>query len=117
GSGGAGGGSNPFACEGIAAPAGIDHEYVLAVTCDEDWTTLTVPKISGNPWRAAESLDGAGACTTPNGNVKCALSAQPVQALVATSTSSIAIGSSTNATIAGLPGGVTTVIPIVFEDE
>ena len=117
GGGGGGGDSNPFACEGIAAPAGIDFEYVVAVTCDENWTTLTVPKLSGNPWKAAESLDGAGTCTTPNGNVKCTLDAQPVHALVATSTSNIAVGSSTTATIGGLPGGVTANVPILFEDE
>ena len=115
--GGNNGGGNPYACEAIAAAAGIDNEYVVAVTCDEDMNSVTITTQSGNPWTSGESLDGAGTCTTPSGKVKCSLDPQPVQALVLTSTKLVPVGTSLKATIGGLPDGTTTTIPVVFEEE
>ncbi len=90
-------------------------EYVVAILCDADSTTITIPKLSGNSWKAAASLDGAGTCTTPNGNVTCTLEAQLAQTLVVTSTKNVPVGSTVTATVGGLPGGVSQPVPITFE--
>ena len=87
------------------------------MSCDEGWTTLTIPKLAGNPWKAAESHDGASTCTVPSGNVDCTLESQPVHALVITASKDVPVGSTTNVTLSGLPGGVTQTVAVVFDDE
>ena len=105
----------PF--EGIGASTGAPNEHIVVLTCDEDWTALTIPKFKRNPWTEASTLDGGGACSVGNGNVACTFDAQPGQALLRTSTKAIAVGSSVTSRVGGFPGGSAQNVPVVFKSD